>query len=56
MNPEWQDGYHNGYTQGIGIVISFLDHIARISPPVEADWTHQLADALRKAAAEIPPK
>ena len=56
MNPTWRDGYHNGYIQGIGIVVAFLDHIAGIAPEDrEADWTRQLADALRRAAANIPP-
>ncbi len=52
---EWQDGYQNGYTQGIGIVISFLEHVAEIAPPRESKWTKELADAIRRAAADIPP-
>jgi hypothetical protein len=56
-NTDWRDGYHNGYIQGIGIVVGFLDHISEISPEGrEADWTKELADALRLAAANIPPR
>jgi len=56
MNPTWRDGYHNGYIQGVGIVIAFLDHVAGIAPERDADWTKQLADSLRKAAANIPSR
>ena len=54
-NPDWRDGYHNGYTQGIGVVIAFLEHVAEIAPSLEAEWTKQVADALRRASALIPP-
>ena len=55
MNPDWKDGYRNGYTQGIGSCIGFLDHIAGLAEPDDARWTRRLADALRMAAAEIRP-
>lgn len=55
-NADWRDGYHNGYIQGIGIVVGFLDHIAEITEGVEGDWTAELADALRRAAANIPSR
>lgn len=52
---DWADGYHQGYTHGIGACIGFLEHVSGLCASDTADWTASLAHALRRAAANITP-